>query len=130
MCSSNILPSLWSLLFCWLPSPPLSPPLSLLQASELPREPLQPVSCRDAALQEPLSQLLLALLRPGRPLLDGAAWNHTGPLRTLQTLPRQVCGLLFSDLPAVAPVILTKHVRYYSLQQFCVLRGGLSVFMR
>lgn len=92
------------------------------QASELPREPLQSVSCRrrqSAALQKPLSQLLLALLRPGQPVHDGTAWNHTGPLCTLQTLPRQVCvcGVSCSLRSSPFPLlILIKHVRYYSRQ--------------
>lgn len=70
-----------------------SPSSCVLQASELPGEPLQYVSHSSAALQKPLSQLLLALLRLGRPLHNGATWNHTRPLHTLQTLPRQVCAL-------------------------------------
>lgn len=70
-------------------------PLCVLQASELPREPLQSDSCRrrqDAALQKPLSQLLLTLIRPGRPLHSGPSWSHTRPICSLQafTWP-QVC---------------------------------------
>lgn len=64
------------------------------QAGELPREPLQSVSCRrrqNAALQKPLGQLLLTFLGPGGALHNRAAWNHTRTLCTLQTFTRQVC---------------------------------------
>ena len=110
-------------------------PLCVLQASELPREPLHSVPCRrrqSPDLQEPLRQLLLALLRPDRPLHNGATWNHTRPIRALQTFTRQVClrGVLSSELWSVTPSDPDWTWAMLLITTVYCARGGLHWFRR